>query len=97
MQQFAISCLSFGIVCRASAYDVYAVPGVLAAAQAAAAAAGGSVPAAPGSRRPSFRAPQADEPAKDASPSPDQPGPVSITSTLGVDDDRRNRRRGSQL
>jgi hypothetical protein len=45
----------------------------------------------PGSRRSSFRIPAQDDFEKDDSPSPDN-GP-----TLLIDDDRRIRRRGSQL
>lgn len=72
---------------RASAYDVFA-PGVLAAAAQVV-----SASERPGSRRPSFRIPPQDEqPQNDASPSPDKGSP-----TLGVDEDRRMRRRGSQL
>lgn len=70
-------------------------PGVLAAAQAQAQAAGGKlvteqIPS--GSRRPSFRVPPPDEPAKDNSPSPE-----GTPSLIVVEDDRRTRRRGSQL
>ncbi|XP_055909308.1 regulating synaptic membrane exocytosis protein 1 isoform X1 [Eupeodes corollae] len=85
---------------RKSAYDVFA-PGILqAAAQSALARspAEGVTPhiAQPGSRRPSFRVPHPSEmdiPTNDDSPSsPDKGSP-----TLGIDDDRRMRRRGSQL
>lgn len=49
--------------------------------------------ALPGSRRPSFRVPHPSEDINnDESPSPDKGSPV-----LTVDDDRRIRRRGSQL
>lgn len=49
--------------------------------------------ALPGSRRPSFRVPHPSEDLNnDESPSPDKGSPV-----LTVDDDRRMRRRGSQL
>ena len=75
---------------RASAYDVFA-PGVLAAA-AQAAARNSEVDRA-GSRRPSFRVPPPDDsPQNENSPSPDNCSPV-----LTVEDDRRMRRRGSQL
>lgn len=83
---------------RKSAYDVFA-PGIL---QAAAQAQLQRSPnessltpqiALPGSRRPSFRAPHTSEDINnDESPSPDKGSPV-----LTVDDDRRMRRRGSQL
>lgn len=77
---------------RASAYDVYA-PGVLSAAQSQ--AAGRPIedisPRASQSRRPSFRVPLPDEPTKDNSPSPE------ASPSLTVEEDRRNRRRGSQL
>ena len=73
---------------RASAYDVFA-PGILAAAAQAAQASG----QAPSSRRASFRiAPTDDMPQNDNSPSPDNGSP-----TLMVEEDRRMRRRGSQL
>ncbi|XP_037048603.1 uncharacterized protein LOC119083089, partial [Bradysia coprophila] len=73
---------------RASAYDVFA-PGILAAAAQAAAQAGG----APPSRRASFRIAATDDmPQNDNSPSPDNGSPV-----LMVEEDRRMRRRGSQL
>ncbi|GLV42853.1 fife [Carabus blaptoides fortunei] len=72
---------------RASAYDVYA-PGILAAANQAARPTEERPLQA---RRPSFRVPAAEEPDKDTSPSPE------TTPTLTVEDDRRNRRRGSQL
>lgn len=75
------------MLCRASAYDVFA-PGILAAAAQAAMGSG-----APMSRRSSFRIPPADDPPQnDNSPSPDNPSPVLL-----VDEDRRMRRRGSQL
>lgn len=49
--------------------------------------------ALPGSRRPSYRVPHPSEDIQnDDSPSPDKGSPV-----LTVDDDRRIRRRGSQL
>lgn len=75
---------------RASAYDVFA-PGILAAA---AQAAHPSLNAAPMGRRASFRIPPQtdDTPQNDNSPSPDNPPP-----TLMIEDDRRMRRRGSQL
>ncbi|KAM7357284.1 regulating synaptic membrane exocytosis protein fife isoform 1-T16 [Cochliomyia hominivorax] len=82
---------------RKSAYDVFA-PGVLqAAAQATQRSPGdaalGPQIALPGSRRPSFRVPHPSEDINnDESPSPDKGSPV-----LTVDDDRRIRRRGSQL
>lgn len=82
---------------RKSAYDVFA-PGVLQAAAAASQrspgdAALGPQIALPGSRRPSFRVPHPSEDINnDESPSPDKGSPV-----LTVDDDRRMRRRGSQL
>lgn len=72
-------------LCRASAYDVFA-PGILAAA-AAQANVGQT------SRRSSFRVPPQDDlPQTDNSPSPDNTGPA-----LMVEEDRRMRRRGSQL
>jgi hypothetical protein len=53
----------------------------------------GEGPDRPPSRRPSFRVPPQDEsPQNDHSPSPDQNSP-----TLCIEDDRRMRRRGSQL
>ncbi|XP_046807885.1 uncharacterized protein LOC111685605 isoform X2 [Lucilia cuprina] len=82
---------------RKSAYDVFA-PGVLqAAAQASQRSPGdatlGPQIALPGSRRPSFRVPHPSEDINnDESPSPDKGSPV-----LTVDEDRRMRRRGSQL
>lgn len=97
---------------RKSAYDVFA-PGLMQGAAAAAAqlqrspgegggsgvgagGAGGIMPPGqlPGSRRPSFRVPHPSEDLQnDESPgSPDKGSPV-----LQVDDDRRMRRRGSQL
>uniref|UniRef100_A0A1I8P2R3 Regulating synaptic membrane exocytosis protein 2 n=1 Tax=Stomoxys calcitrans TaxID=35570 RepID=A0A1I8P2R3_STOCA len=82
---------------RKSAYDVFA-PGVLqAAAQSAQRVPGDNsiAPqiALPGSRRPSFRVPHPSEDLNnDESPSPDKGSPV-----LTVEDDRRMRRRGSQL
>ncbi|XP_062127373.1 regulating synaptic membrane exocytosis protein 1 isoform X2 [Drosophila sulfurigaster albostrigata] len=93
---------------RKSAYDVFA-PGLMQGAAAAAAAqqlqrspgeggggGAGIMPPMqlPGSRRPSFRVPHASEELQnDESPgSPDKGSPV-----LTVDDDRRMRRRGSQL
>ncbi|CAD7081981.1 unnamed protein product [Hermetia illucens] len=87
---------------RKSAYDVFA-PGILQQAAAnAAQASGRPVPPTdalptmlpPGSRRPSFRVPHPAEDIvqKDDSPSPDKGSPV-----LTVDEDRRMRRRGSQL
>lgn len=67
---------------RASAYDVFA-PSVLASA-----AAGGTA-----SRRSSFRVPAPDSIGyKESSPSPEK-----IESALFVEEDRRMRRRGSQL
>lgn len=63
-------------------------PGILAAAAQAAQAGG------PPSRRASFRiAPTDDMPQNDNSPSPDNGSPVQLM----VEDDRRMRRRGSQL
>ncbi|ALC44692.1 CG43955 [Drosophila busckii] len=88
---------------RKSAYDVFA-PGLMQGAAAAAntqlqrspGESGGIMPPIqlPGSRRPSFRVPHASEDLQnDESPgSPDKGSPV-----LTVDDDRRMRRRGSQL
>uniref|UniRef100_A0A1B0G406 PDZ domain-containing protein n=1 Tax=Glossina morsitans morsitans TaxID=37546 RepID=A0A1B0G406_GLOMM len=85
---------------RKSAYDVFA-PGTLQAATQAAqlqrSPGDGNTMATqmalPGSRRPSFRVPHASEDLQnDESPSPDKGSPV-----LTVDDDRRVRRRGSQL
>ncbi|KAJ6638210.1 hypothetical protein Bhyg_10943, partial [Pseudolycoriella hygida] len=74
---------------RASAYDVFA-PGILAAAAQAAAQ---SSVGGPPSRRASFRIPPSDDmPQNDNSPSPDNGSPV-----LMVEEDRRMRRRGSQL
>ncbi|XP_061402807.1 regulating synaptic membrane exocytosis protein 2, partial [Musca vetustissima] len=83
---------------RKSAYDVFA-PGVL---QAVAQSTQRATPdlstitpqiALPGSRRPSFRVPHPSEDLNnDESPSPDKGSPV-----LTVDEDRRMRRRGSQL
>lgn len=74
---------------RASAYDVFA-PGILAAAAQAAQSSG----AAPPSRRASFRiAPTDDMPQNDNSPSPDNGSPVQLM----IEEDRRMRRRGSQL
>lgn len=65
---------------RASAYDVYAVPGI------------GAVTATPSmGRRASFRALPPQEP---SSP----PSPEAVTTILvAPEEDRRNRRRGSQL
>lgn len=87
---------------RKSAYDVFA-PGLMQAGGAAPATQlqrspgeGGIMPPIqlPGSRRPSFRVPHASEDIQnDDSPgSPDKGSPV-----LTVDEDRRMRRRGSQL
>lgn len=92
---FIITCIY-----RKSAYDVFA-PGTLQAATQAAqlqrSPGDGNTMATqmalPGSRRPSFRVPHASEDLQnDESPSPDKGSPV-----LTVDDDRRVRRRGSQL
>lgn len=81
-----LCCCAF-VCCRASAYDVFA-PGILAqAAQAAA----NNVPERVGSRRPSFRVPPPDD-----SPTQDDVSPVG-SPVLTVEDDRRIRRRGSQL
>ncbi|XP_023159060.1 uncharacterized protein LOC101448856 [Ceratitis capitata] len=84
---------------RKSAYDVFA-PNLLQSATPAAtqlqrSPGDGMSPqiALPGSRRPSFRVPHPSEDLQnDESPSPDKGSPV-----LTVDDDRRIRRRGSQL
>ncbi|XP_064546114.1 regulating synaptic membrane exocytosis protein 1 isoform X4 [Drosophila montana] len=88
---------------RKSAYDVFA-PGLMQGAATAATqqqrspcdGGGGIMPSVqlPGSRRPSFRVPHPSEDMQnDESPgSPDKGSPV-----LTVDDDRRMRRRGSQL
>ncbi|XP_067643941.1 regulating synaptic membrane exocytosis protein 2 isoform X2 [Eurosta solidaginis] len=84
---------------RKSAYDVFA-PNLLqgitpAATQLQRSPGDGMAPqiALPGSRRPSFRVPNPSEDLQnDESPSPDKGSPV-----LTVDDDRRLRRRGSQL
>ncbi|XP_058814840.1 regulating synaptic membrane exocytosis protein 2 [Topomyia yanbarensis] len=74
---------------RKSAYDVYA-PGVLAAALQSASF---KEPDTPGSRRPSFKIPISDNSLdNEESPSPDH-----IQSALMVDEERRNKRRGSQL
>lgn len=77
---------------RASAYDVFA-PGLM--QNALAQVAKNEVePVRPGSRRPSFRVPPPeDSPQKDNSPSPDKINSPVLT----VEDDRRMRRRGSQL
>lgn len=65
---------------RASAYDVYAVPGL------------STVTATPSmGRRASFRVPPPPEPS--SPPSPD----AVITSLVAPEEDRRTRRRGSQL
>ncbi|XP_069967922.1 regulating synaptic membrane exocytosis protein 2 isoform X1 [Bactrocera oleae] len=84
---------------RKSAYDVFA-PNLLQSAAPATtqlqrSPGDGMSPqiALPGSRRPSFRVPHPSEDLQnDESPSPDKGSPV-----LTVDDDRRIRRRGSQL
>ncbi|XP_054735167.1 regulating synaptic membrane exocytosis protein 2 [Anastrepha obliqua] len=84
---------------RKSAYDVFA-PNLLqnvapSATQHQRSPGDGMSPqiALPGSRRPSFRVPHPSEDLQnDESPSPDKGSPV-----LTVDDDRRLRRRGSQL
>ncbi|XP_030239781.1 regulating synaptic membrane exocytosis protein 2 isoform X2 [Drosophila navojoa] len=88
---------------RKSAYDVFA-PGVMQGAAAGATqlqrspcdGGGGIMPPVqlPGSRRPSFRMPHASEDLQndDSPSSPDKGSPV-----LTVDEDRRMRRRGSQL
>ncbi|XP_037929654.1 regulating synaptic membrane exocytosis protein 2-like, partial [Teleopsis dalmanni] len=83
---------------RKSAYDVFApglIQAVAAGAQLQRSPGDGMAPqiALPGSRRPSFRVPHPSEDLQnDESPSPDKGSPV-----LTVDDDRRMRRRGSQL
>ncbi|XP_062561449.1 regulating synaptic membrane exocytosis protein 1 isoform X2 [Armigeres subalbatus] len=75
---------------RKSAYDVYA-PGVLASALQAASL---KEPEAPGSRRPSFKMPVNDNSLEHEDiPSPDH----IIQTALTVDEERRNKRRGSQL
>lgn len=78
---------------RASAYDVYA-PGVMQTAQRAAAPEERG-PSPVGPRRASFRVAPDDTPGpqKDSSPSPDG----GMAPSLFVDEDRRTRRRGSQL
>ncbi|XP_055635620.1 regulating synaptic membrane exocytosis protein 2 isoform X2 [Toxorhynchites rutilus septentrionalis] len=74
---------------RKSAYDVFA-PGVLASSLQSAL----KEPEAPTSRRPSFKIPIADNSLEnEESPSPDH----ILQSALIVDDERRNKRRGSQL
>ncbi|XP_055376753.1 uncharacterized protein LOC129608970 isoform X2 [Condylostylus longicornis] len=87
---------------RKSAYDVFA-PGVLQAAQQVAALTAANrqaetipiVSVQPSSRRPSFRAPL---PSDDLPNQEDSPlSPETTTSILAVEDDRRIRRRGSQL
>lgn len=96
-------CHSFGYIvnefhcciCRASAYDVFA-PSILASAAAAAAASnspgvgGGGNP----SRRSSFRVPA---PADTTAYNEGSPSPEKIEAALFVEEDRRMRRRGSQL
>lgn len=75
---------------RASAYDVFA-PGIL--AQAAQVATKNVPPDRISSRRSSFRVPPPDELTQsDSIQSPDKGN-----ATLGIDDERRTRRRGSQL
>ncbi|XP_039448096.2 regulating synaptic membrane exocytosis protein 2, partial [Culex pipiens pallens] len=75
---------------RKSAYDVYA-PGVLASALQNAQL---KEPDAPGSRRPSFKIPVADNNYdNEECPSPDHINQAVLT----VDEDRKTRRRGSQL
>lgn len=80
-------------ICRASAYDVFA-PSILASAAAAAAAsnspAGGGNP----SRRSSFRVAA---PADTSAYNEGSPSPEKIEAALFVEEDRRMRRRGSQL
>lgn len=83
---------------RKSAYDVYApqLVGQLQQAlgqqgQNALAPVGGQ----PGSRRPSYRIPTDDNQQDDSLNSPDNV--VAPPSSLGVDEDRPMRRRGSQL
>lgn len=106
-QRVRIKCSHLFAPPRKSAYDVFA-PGLMQGAAAAAAqlqrspgeggggGGGGIMPPGqlPGSRRPSFRVPHPSEDMQnDESPgSPDKGSPV-----LTVDDDRRMRRRGSQL
>lgn len=89
---------------RASAYDVYAVrqgegldPRVVAAAAAAAGQSGaGAVPPV-GGRRSSFRvAPKTDDPPSYEIPAPASPDGATLPG-LSIDEDRRTRRRGSQL
>ncbi|KXJ69822.1 hypothetical protein RP20_CCG025709 [Aedes albopictus] len=75
---------------KLKAYDVYA-PGVLASALQAASL---KEPDAPGSRRPSFKMPVNDNSLEhEDMPSPDH----IMQSALTVDEERRNKRRGSQL
>lgn len=84
---------------RASAYDVFA-PGILAQASQVVSAqqqlslGSSSGPTGNASRRSSFRIPTVDDPPQnDNSPSPDN----ASSPVLMVEEDRRMRRRGSQL
>lgn len=81
------------LICRASAYDVFA-PSILASAAASVAASANPASGGNPSRRSSFRVPASVETAtyNETSPSPEK-----IEAALFVEEDRRMRRRGSQL
>lgn len=81
------------LICRASAYDVFA-PSILAAASAAAANCGSAGAANNSSRRSSFRVPA---PAETTAYNESSPSPEKNEAALFVEEDRRMRRRGSQL